>query len=213
MSSAITSRNGRCRLAGRDDVVDRRERAIRPRHLPAARAQRVEGLRRRHLVHEVQADEELRLPGRQLPDGVEIPHLLQECLAHESSSSLIRRVLIDARSSRETERGDPSTQHRQGRSAPSRDTDARAPLQSRRLEAAILDRQAAAGEIEAILLERDAQRLRQVAGATTEVGFVEWPRRPSRAACASAQCRRAARARESAPLPAHPSASVTAFTR
>jgi hypothetical protein len=31
----------------------------------------------------VQADEQLRLPGRQLPHGVEIPHLLEKCLSHE----------------------------------------------------------------------------------------------------------------------------------
>ena len=65
MSSAITSRNGRCRALRRDDVIDGRERAIGARHLPAALPQRVERLRRRHFVNEVQADEELRLPRRQ----------------------------------------------------------------------------------------------------------------------------------------------------
>ena len=69
----------------RDDVIRRRERPIRARDLPAASPQLVERLRRRHLVDEVQADEELRLAGRQLPDGVEIPHLLQECFAHVKS--------------------------------------------------------------------------------------------------------------------------------
>jgi hypothetical protein len=33
-------------------------------------------------VNEVQADEELGLAGRQLPHGVEFPHLLQECFSH-----------------------------------------------------------------------------------------------------------------------------------
>jgi hypothetical protein len=33
-------------------------------------------------VDEMQADEELRLAGRQLTDRVEIPHLLQKCLSH-----------------------------------------------------------------------------------------------------------------------------------
>jgi hypothetical protein len=66
----------------RDDVIGRRKGAVRPRHLPAARTQLVECLRRRHLMHEVQADEKLRLPSRQLSHGVEVPHLLQECFAH-----------------------------------------------------------------------------------------------------------------------------------
>jgi hypothetical protein len=42
----------------------------------------VERLRARHLVDEVQADEELRLAARQRPDGVEIPDFLEQCLSH-----------------------------------------------------------------------------------------------------------------------------------
>ena len=46
-----------------DDMVDSSERPIGTRHLPAPLSQRVECLRRRHLVHQVQADEQLRLTG------------------------------------------------------------------------------------------------------------------------------------------------------
>ena len=79
-------------LARRDDVIDRGERAIRARHLPAARAQRVERLRSRHLVHEVQPDEQLRLPRRQRANRVEIPHLLEESFAHFASDRSDRRL-------------------------------------------------------------------------------------------------------------------------
>ena len=62
-------------LQRRDDVVDGGKRTVRPRNLPAALAQRVEGLRTRHLVHEMQADEQLRLSCRQVSNGMEIPYL------------------------------------------------------------------------------------------------------------------------------------------
>ena len=45
-------------------------------------AQHVERLRRRHLVDEVQADEQLRLSARQHADGVRVPDLLKECVSH-----------------------------------------------------------------------------------------------------------------------------------
>jgi hypothetical protein len=66
----------------RHDVVDGREGAARTRHAEAAGAQHVERLRARDLVDEVQADEELRLTRREPPDGVRVPHLLQEGLRH-----------------------------------------------------------------------------------------------------------------------------------
>jgi hypothetical protein len=53
-------------LARRDDVIDRRERAIGARHFPPADAQRIERLRRGDFVNEVKADEQLSLAGRQL---------------------------------------------------------------------------------------------------------------------------------------------------
>src|SRR5690606_21782706 len=66
----------------RHDVVHGRESAVRKAHAPAAAAQVVEGLRAGHFMDEVKADEQLRLPGRQAPDGVLLPHLLKECLSH-----------------------------------------------------------------------------------------------------------------------------------
>jgi hypothetical protein len=63
-------------------VIGGREGAIRARDFPAVRPQLIERLRRCHFMDEVQADEELRLAARQLPDGVEVPHFLQECLSH-----------------------------------------------------------------------------------------------------------------------------------
>ena len=68
--------------AGRHDVVDGPERAVRIRDLPSMLPEHVEGLRRRHFVDEVEADEQLRLSARQLPHGVRVPHLLKQCLGH-----------------------------------------------------------------------------------------------------------------------------------
>ena len=67
----------------RHDVIDGRERAVRKRHLAAAHPQHVERLRARHFVDEVQADEQLRLPGRQRAHGVLVPDFLKKCLSHE----------------------------------------------------------------------------------------------------------------------------------
>src|SRR5262249_30875568 len=64
-------------LQCRDDVIDRRKGAGPAGDVPPALAQRVERLRTGHFVHQMQADEELRLARRQLPDRVEIPHFLQ----------------------------------------------------------------------------------------------------------------------------------------
>ena len=75
-------------LARGNDVIDGGERAVGPRHLPPARAKRVECLRRGDLVNEVQADEELRLAGRQRADGVKVPDLLEQRLTHASVISL-----------------------------------------------------------------------------------------------------------------------------
>jgi hypothetical protein len=52
------------------------------RATPHPRAQGIERLRRRHLVDEVQANEYLRLSGRERADGVGVPYLLQKRLAH-----------------------------------------------------------------------------------------------------------------------------------
>jgi hypothetical protein len=71
----------------RHDVIDRRERAVRERDAPAALAEHVERLRAGDLVHEVKADEQLRLTGRQAPDRMRVPYLRQQCLAHNHSLS------------------------------------------------------------------------------------------------------------------------------
>ena len=67
----------------RHDVIDRRERAVRKRHLAAPHPQHVERLRARHFVDEVKADEQLRLPGGQRAHGVFVPDFLKKCLSHE----------------------------------------------------------------------------------------------------------------------------------
>jgi hypothetical protein len=68
---------------GGHDVIDRAERAIRIRHPPSVLPQHVERLRRRDFVHQMQADEELRLADGQPTDGVRIPDFVKKCLSHE----------------------------------------------------------------------------------------------------------------------------------
>ena len=83
ISSAITSRNGRVALARRHDVIDRRERALRDSATFQPRARSMSnacGLVTSWI--EVQADEQLRLPVRQLPHGVRVPDLLQKRRGH-----------------------------------------------------------------------------------------------------------------------------------
>src|SRR5581483_1653629 len=71
-------------IFGGDDVIDGREGAGRESHAPAMLTQFVERLRGRHLVDEVQPDEQLRLPGRQDADRVCVPDLLEKRLAHKN---------------------------------------------------------------------------------------------------------------------------------
>ena len=83
----MVSRNGRCLVVvgtmWSTVAKVRSGKATRP---PAG-PQHVERLRAGDLVDEVQADEELCLSGRQLPDGVGVPHFLKECLTHNGSLS------------------------------------------------------------------------------------------------------------------------------
>ena len=65
---------------GRHDVIDGRERAVRKGHRLAAEPEHVEGLRARHFVHEVQADEELRLARRQTADAMKVPDFCRAVL-------------------------------------------------------------------------------------------------------------------------------------
>ncbi len=67
---------------GGHDVVDRRERPVREGDALAAQAEHVEGLGAGDLVHEVQADQELRLARRQAADRVKVPDLPEQCGAH-----------------------------------------------------------------------------------------------------------------------------------
>jgi hypothetical protein len=60
-------------------VIDRRERAVRKGDALAAEPKHVERLRARHFVHEVQADEELRLSRWQTSDGMKVPDLSEQC--------------------------------------------------------------------------------------------------------------------------------------
>jgi len=65
-----------------DDVIDGGDGAVGIQHRQLELAQHLERLRTRHLMDQVQADEELRLPARQLGDRVRIPHFVEQCLRH-----------------------------------------------------------------------------------------------------------------------------------
>ena len=69
-------------LVGRDNVVDRRKRALRVLHLEAEVPEHAERLRTGHLVDEVGTDEELGLPVRQLTHRVRFPDFLEQGLSH-----------------------------------------------------------------------------------------------------------------------------------
>jgi len=71
----------------RDDVVERAERALGHADLEPQLLQHLEGLRRRHLVDEVEADQQLCLAGRQGPDRVRFPYLVEQRACHGDSSS------------------------------------------------------------------------------------------------------------------------------
>ena len=78
----------------RDDVVERAEGPLGHPHLQLGVLQHLERLRRRHLVDEVQADQELGLAGRQRPDRVRLPHLVEQRACHVSSSCVRRRERV-----------------------------------------------------------------------------------------------------------------------
>ena len=116
----------------------------------------------------------------------------------------------------------PATHARHGWSVPTRmpmrGPQAIAPM----LDAAVFDVEPIAEQIEPVLRQRDPHRHRQVAGAAAESRACGSRRRPAaiaalssraRAGGASRRCRRADRARGSAPPPANPCASVTTLTR
>ena len=55
--------------------------------MPPAKPEHVEGLWARHLMNEMEPDEQLRLSRRQTTHGVGVPHLLQQRMAHKNSLS------------------------------------------------------------------------------------------------------------------------------
>src|SRR5436190_22014751 len=69
-------------LPGRHDVIDGTKRAVRSCHAPAALPERVERLRRGHLVNQMQANEELRLSGGKRTNLVQVPDLLEKRFTH-----------------------------------------------------------------------------------------------------------------------------------
>jgi len=69
-------------LVSRNNVIDRREGAVRHRDLQFQIAQHAESLRAGHLVDEVRADQQLRLAVGQLADGVSVPYFLEERFCH-----------------------------------------------------------------------------------------------------------------------------------
>ena len=91
-------------IARRDDVIDGREWCD-PEIAPASpRARSMSNAcGRRDLVDEMQADEQLRLPVRQLADRVRVPDLLQERRWHGQSRSYYTSFAI--RGSRVAVRG------------------------------------------------------------------------------------------------------------
>ena len=65
-----------------DDVIDGADGALRHRDAEPAGAQHVERLRRRDLVDQVEADEELVLTVRKRADGMRVPDLFEQCCGH-----------------------------------------------------------------------------------------------------------------------------------
>ncbi len=71
---------------GRDDVIHGGHGALGVEQAQPALAQHVARLRRRHLVHEVQTDEQLVLSGGQPGDDVRVPYLVVErVFCHDNS--------------------------------------------------------------------------------------------------------------------------------
>jgi hypothetical protein len=67
--------------ARRDDVIDGRDGALGEGHLEAGLPQHVERLRARDFMNQVEADEQLRLPARERPHLVRVPHLVKSVSA------------------------------------------------------------------------------------------------------------------------------------
>src|SRR5690606_22094744 len=75
-------------VLGRNDVIDRRERALRIFDRQPEVPKHPESLRRSDLVDEVSADEKLCASVGQSADGVAFPNFLVEALAHGADAGL-----------------------------------------------------------------------------------------------------------------------------
>ena len=106
-SCALRERVGDRPVERRDVVIHRRDRQVGPAHRAARQPQRLERLRARHLVHEVQVDVEQRRLARPLVDDVRVPDLVEERrslisdLSSRRSEPKSRSSRVRARSSRE----------------------------------------------------------------------------------------------------------------
>jgi hypothetical protein len=80
-SSAIIA-SARASAQGRHDVIHRGEGAFRVRHRQAFLLKHLKGLRRGHLVQQMQADEKLVLTRGQGGDLVQIPYFGKQRLSH-----------------------------------------------------------------------------------------------------------------------------------
>ena len=78
----LRERIGHRAAVGRDVVIHRRDRQVRTPHGPAREPQALERLRRRHLVDEVQVDEEERRLAGLFPDDVALPRPVEERARH-----------------------------------------------------------------------------------------------------------------------------------
>jgi hypothetical protein len=76
---------GTALVRGRDDVVEGGEGARGHADLHLRVRQPLEGLRGRHLVDEVETDQELGLPRGQRPHRVRFPHFVEQRACHEKA--------------------------------------------------------------------------------------------------------------------------------
>ena len=81
-SSCAAASSSAWPVVGRDVVIHRRERQVGPPHLSPGQTQALEGLRRGHLVDEVEVDVEQRRLALGLGDEVRFPDAIEERLSH-----------------------------------------------------------------------------------------------------------------------------------
>jgi hypothetical protein len=89
----------------RSASVATRQGMPRTTQLPKKLLEHLEGLRCRQLVNEVESDKELGLAGRQRPNRVGVPHVVEQGAWHEG-------LLFEARPAVGTATGVPALAHR-----------------------------------------------------------------------------------------------------